>query len=379
MKKPFELDYAGLLKLPQVTKEADVHCVTGWSMLGGQWKGVQIAKLAEIAGMKGDARYVIFEAAHGYTANVPLKEATADNALITYRLNGKPFALAARRAGARPRARPLLLEEREVDHRRAVRQGRQARATGKSAAITTTPIRGRRSAMAEVADEGRATPACGPIIKKRWRGWLRAVHRDFGYLAVGFTVIYAVCGIAHQSHRGLGRRQLQDAREDADDRADPRRRSRRRRDQAVTDAAGIGKPDDVFRAGDEIRLELRERHAGHRDRRHDVTIQGRERAVLPARRELAPLPPRQEGLDVHRRHLRGAAALPRDQRHLHDQGPARPRWRGAILIGIGVAVPVTAVLLSGPDARAKPASVESATTPAADDGGIKFLPPDQQP
>ena len=62
-------------------------------MLGGLWKGVQIAKLAEIAEMKGEARYVILEAAHGYTANVPLKEATADNALITYRLNGKPFAL----------------------------------------------------------------------------------------------------------------------------------------------------------------------------------------------------------------------------------------------------------------------------------------------
>ncbi|HEU0033247.1 MAG TPA: molybdopterin-dependent oxidoreductase [Kofleriaceae bacterium] len=93
-KTPFEVDYAGLLKLPQVTKEADVHCVTGWSMLGGQWKGVQIALLAEKAGMTEDARHVIFEAANGYTANVPLKEALADNALVTYRLNGKPLALA---------------------------------------------------------------------------------------------------------------------------------------------------------------------------------------------------------------------------------------------------------------------------------------------
>ncbi|MBA3542189.1 MAG: molybdopterin-dependent oxidoreductase [Deltaproteobacteria bacterium] len=93
VKSPFEVDYANLLKLPQVTKEADVHCVTGWSMLGGQWKGVQISKLAELAGVKGDAKYVILEAAHGFTANIPLKEATADNAMITYRLNGKPFAL----------------------------------------------------------------------------------------------------------------------------------------------------------------------------------------------------------------------------------------------------------------------------------------------
>lgn len=93
VKAPFEVDYAGLLQLPQVEKEADVHCVTGWSLIGGMWKGVQIATLAEKAQVKSEARFVIFEAAHGYTANVPLKEATADTAMVTYRLNGKPLAL----------------------------------------------------------------------------------------------------------------------------------------------------------------------------------------------------------------------------------------------------------------------------------------------
>ncbi|NVB80410.1 MAG: molybdopterin-dependent oxidoreductase [Kofleriaceae bacterium] len=94
VKKPFEVSYEGLLKLPQVEKTADVHCVTGWSMLGGLYRGVQISKLAEIAEVKSEARFMILQAAHGFTANVPLKEAFADNALITYRLNGKPFALA---------------------------------------------------------------------------------------------------------------------------------------------------------------------------------------------------------------------------------------------------------------------------------------------
>jgi len=93
VKAPFEVDYAGLLQLPQVEKQADVHCVTGWSLLGGLWKGVQIATLAEKAQVKSEARFVIFEAAHGYTANAPLKEATADTAMVTYRLNGNPLAL----------------------------------------------------------------------------------------------------------------------------------------------------------------------------------------------------------------------------------------------------------------------------------------------
>jgi DMSO/TMAO reductase YedYZ molybdopterin-dependent catalytic subunit len=93
VKSPFEIDYAGLLKLPQAEQQVDVHCVTGWSLLGGLWKGVQIALLAEKAEVKPEARHVIFEAAHGYTANAPLKEATAANAMVTYRLNGKPLAL----------------------------------------------------------------------------------------------------------------------------------------------------------------------------------------------------------------------------------------------------------------------------------------------
>ena len=93
VKSPFELDYAQLLKLPQVEQSADVHCVTGWSMLGGIFKGVRISTLAEKAGVKGDVRHVIFEAAHGYTTNVPYPEATAPNCMATYRLDGKPFAI----------------------------------------------------------------------------------------------------------------------------------------------------------------------------------------------------------------------------------------------------------------------------------------------
>ncbi len=87
-----ELDYRALLELPQVEHQADVHCVTGWSCLGQMYTGVQVAHLAELAGVKDTARHVIFEAAHGYTANVPLDEAIAPNVLVTHRLNGRPFA-----------------------------------------------------------------------------------------------------------------------------------------------------------------------------------------------------------------------------------------------------------------------------------------------
>jgi hypothetical protein len=45
------------------------------------------------------------------------------------------------------------------------------------------------------------TPAAAPakLAKKKkifWRPWLRAIHRDIGYVAVGLTFIYALSGLA---------------------------------------------------------------------------------------------------------------------------------------------------------------------------------------
>jgi len=58
----------------------------------------------------------------------------------------------------------------------------------------------------EPAPEARtaaATPSARPPAvvarpkkKRGWRPWLRAIHRDVGYVAVGLTFIYALSGIA---------------------------------------------------------------------------------------------------------------------------------------------------------------------------------------
>lgn len=34
------------------------------------------------------------------------------------------------------------------------------------------------------------------VLRRRWRAWLRAAHRDVGYLLVGLTVVYALSGLA---------------------------------------------------------------------------------------------------------------------------------------------------------------------------------------
>lgn len=86
---PFELDFAALLRLPQVDQRSDVHCVTGWTVLGAALRGVSVSHLARLAGVRRAARHVIFEAAHGYTANVPIEEALAPDVLVAHRLDGR--------------------------------------------------------------------------------------------------------------------------------------------------------------------------------------------------------------------------------------------------------------------------------------------------
>lgn len=63
-------------------------------------------------------------------------------------------------------------------------------------------------ADATAADITEAAPAAQgtskPRRKFKWRKWLRALHRDAGYLCVGFTFIYAISGIAVNHIEDLG-------------------------------------------------------------------------------------------------------------------------------------------------------------------------------
>lgn len=91
VEKELTIGFDELMKMEQVEQVADVHCVTGWSMLGGRWKGVRLETLAKRARLKKTANFVILEAAHGYTANISTREAMKPNVLVAHALDGRPF------------------------------------------------------------------------------------------------------------------------------------------------------------------------------------------------------------------------------------------------------------------------------------------------
>lgn len=206
--------------------------------------------------------------------------------------------------------------------------------------------------MPDGADEpappaARPRGGLGAVLKKRWRGWLRAVHRDLGYLAVGFTIIYAVSGLAinhiadwdpnfKASERTITIAPIPADLPDAE------------AVQRVVAAAATGTPDDVFRAGDEIRLSYASgTQVTAIGDTGEVTIQARSsRFFLRVANWL--------------HYNRGKKAWT----YLADlyavmllylavsgifmiKGRLGLRWRGAVLVSLGVAIPAAYVLLSG--------------------------------
>lgn len=85
---PFTLTYEQLAELPSVTITTDIHCVTKWSKFDTVWKGVRVRDLFERAGIHATATHVMAHAEYGYTANLPLADATRDESLVAYQYDG---------------------------------------------------------------------------------------------------------------------------------------------------------------------------------------------------------------------------------------------------------------------------------------------------
>ena len=237
--------------------------------------------------------------------------------------------------------------------------------------------------MAELAEEAvperraaRTRSGIGPLVKKRWRAWLRALHRDVGYLAVGFTIMYALSGIA-MNHLEDWDPNFRSSEVQAkitpiaDDLSD---------DEAVARIAAVagiaGSPSDVLRAGDEVRLEYPNgsKVTAIGD---TVTVQQRDSRFffrianwLHATRGKAAW-----------KYIADAYALLLLYLAISGifmiKGKLGLRWRGTLLIAAGLVVPLAYIVIAGgPDSQKTEAKVAA---PAPGGDGIRFLPPEPEP
>jgi len=89
VENPTLISYQELLNLDQVHITCDIHCVTGWTLLDSEWSGVHLATIMESVGLQRSGAFIIFEAAGGYTSNVPISDIRKDNVILAHSFFGE--------------------------------------------------------------------------------------------------------------------------------------------------------------------------------------------------------------------------------------------------------------------------------------------------
>jgi DMSO/TMAO reductase YedYZ molybdopterin-dependent catalytic subunit len=76
--------------LPVDVVKVDIHCVTKWSKLDTDWRGVSVDTV--LKGVGSSAAFVTAHSYGGYTTNLPVADLTGGKAWIAFEYDGQPLA-----------------------------------------------------------------------------------------------------------------------------------------------------------------------------------------------------------------------------------------------------------------------------------------------
>ncbi len=77
--------------LPQTELTADIHCVTKWSKLDTNWKGVKIDTLLEAAEVEPTDDHMMAFCDGGYTTNLPVEDLLDGKGMLAFEYDGEPL------------------------------------------------------------------------------------------------------------------------------------------------------------------------------------------------------------------------------------------------------------------------------------------------
>jgi len=89
---PVRLKWDEFMALPQTEDTSDFHCVTTWSKLNMNWKGVRLLDLAALVQPKEEATHILCYGYDTYTTNISLEEALKPDVLLVHTIDGQPLA-----------------------------------------------------------------------------------------------------------------------------------------------------------------------------------------------------------------------------------------------------------------------------------------------
>jgi len=90
---PLRLTWQQFSELPRTKLVMDIHCVTRWSKFDTEWEGVAVKTLVDLGllKIKPGAAFVVEHAEYGFTTNIPLEVALAENFLMATHYDGIPI------------------------------------------------------------------------------------------------------------------------------------------------------------------------------------------------------------------------------------------------------------------------------------------------
>ena len=91
VEQPLRLSWDEFIQLPHTKVLMDIHCVTRWSKFDTLWEGIAIRTLIDkgLIKLKACAKFVLQHAEYGFTANIPLYVALAENFLMATHFNNQ--------------------------------------------------------------------------------------------------------------------------------------------------------------------------------------------------------------------------------------------------------------------------------------------------
>ena len=95
VERPLALPLDAIMALEQREQITRHDCVEGWSAIG-KWQGPQLARILDLAGLRQQARYIVFHCADRfgsvpYYESIDLADAFHSQTILAWRMNGRPL------------------------------------------------------------------------------------------------------------------------------------------------------------------------------------------------------------------------------------------------------------------------------------------------
>ena len=91
VERPLVLTWDDFMNLPQSSDTSDFHCVTTWSKLDMNWKGVRMLDLAALVIPAEAATHIMCYGYDDYSTNLSLEEALKPDVLLVHTVEDKPL------------------------------------------------------------------------------------------------------------------------------------------------------------------------------------------------------------------------------------------------------------------------------------------------